>query len=259
MLKMAAACDARGIAPMRQWVASALFFCALALATTARADFVIPAGGFVSLASGGLDLGCTDLIIGGTLQTNSAPVSNVRNLVIQGGGVLDAGSSLISVGGDWSNSGTFLAGTSQVNFIDACAGAAAISGNTTFNNVSYVSSVGKTWTFAAGSTQTVQQVLNIQGTTANPLQFRSSVPGQVAFIDLIGIQNIAHVGVTDMTATGVWLAPFLSNEGGGGNANRWFGVPDSARIPALSPAGLLVLLLLLGGVAAATVRQRRRG
>ncbi len=225
----------------------------------ARADFEIPTGGFMSLADGGLDLGCTDLIVGGMLQTNSAPVTNVRNLIIQSGGTIDAGSSVISVGGNWSNSGTFNAGTSQVAFSDICGvNPAVVSGNTTFYDVSFTSSSGKTWQFASGSTQTIAHFLSIQGTTPNPLQFASTVPGAVAYIQLLGGQSIAHVGVTDVWATGIWLAPYLTNEGGGGNANRWFGVPDYARIPTLSQAGLLALILLLAAVAGGTWSRQRR-
>jgi hypothetical protein len=42
--------------------------------------------------------------------------------------------------------------------------------------------------------------LEITGTAPQPIQFRSSVPGQVAFINLTGTgtQQIVHVGVTDV-------------------------------------------------------------
>ena len=225
----------------------------------ARADLEIPAGGFMGLAAGGLDLGCTDLIVGGTLQTNSAPVANVRHLIIQSGGTIDAGTSVISVGGNWSNAGTFSAGTSLVAFSDICGvNPAAVSGSTAFYDASFASGSGKTWQFAAGSTQTIQHLLSIQGTTPNPVQFASSVPGTVAYIRLLGAQAIAHVGVTDVWATGVWLAPYQTNEGGGGNANRWFGVPDYARIPTLDPVGLLALILLLAALAGGTWSRQRR-
>lgn len=244
---------------LRRLAGSALLCSALLLSSPARADLVIPSGGLISLGSGGLDLGCTDLVVGGTLQTNSAPVTNVRHLTIQNGGLLDAGSSSISVGGNWSNSGAFTAGTSQVTFSDICGvGPATISGNTTFYDVSFVSSTGKTWQFASGSTQTVQHLLNIQGTAPNPLQFRSTVPGQMAFIALAGGQTIAHVGVTDVWASGVWLAPYQTNEGGSGNASRWFGEPDYARIPTLSSLGMLVLLLLLSTVIGRTWSRREK-
>jgi hypothetical protein len=230
--------------------------CALLLASEARADLIVPTGGVVSLAAGGVDLGCTDLVIGGTLQANAAPVLNVRNVVVQAGGTLDAGSGVTNVGGSWTVTGTFIAGSGTVNFVDGCGGAGALGGDTTFNQVSFASATGKSWTFAAGSTQTIEQLLSIQGTPANPVQLRSSALGQPAFIKLNGGQNIAHVGVTDLTATGAWLAPGQSNEGGGGRAIRWFGVPTVAAIPALGTAGRVALLVLLAGAAARRLRRR---
>jgi hypothetical protein len=231
---------------------------AVLAASAARADLNVAAGSVVNLAGAPLDLACTDLIVGGTFVTGSAPISNVRNVVIQAGGSFDAGASTISAGGGWSNAGTFLPGTSEVRFVDACGPAGTISGNTTFFDASFYSTTGKIWTFAVGSTQTVTSMLIIAGTAADPIQLKSSVPGQSAFIDLTGAQTIAHVGVTDLTATGIWLAPHLTNEGGGGNAQRWFGIPDYERIPTLSPAGLVALLLALGVIALSSLPRRRR-
>ncbi|MBK9606917.1 MAG: hypothetical protein IPO58_11080 [Betaproteobacteria bacterium] len=44
---------------------------------------------------------------------------------------------------------------------------------------------------------------------------------------------------------------------GGQNAVRWFGVPDHARIPAVSPAGRHGFLLSLGALAAVNLRRHR--
>ena len=43
---------------------------------------------------------------------------------------------------------------------------------------------------------------------------------------------------------------------GGWNAVRWFGVPDHAWIPPVSPAGRLGLLQSLGAMAAGNLRRR---
>jgi len=251
--------DGCGGGAVRRLAAIAVLSGLAVLAGPARADLIIPSGGVTSLANGALDLGCTDLIVGGTLHVDAAVVSNIRNVAIQPGGILDAGAGSLGVGGNWSNSGTFSAGTSVVAFGDACStGTATISGSTSFYDVSFVTSTAKTWAFAVGSTQTIVHLLTIQGTAANPLQFISTAPGQVAFINLTGAQNIIHVGVTDVWATGEWLAPFLTNEGGGGNANRWFGVPFIPPIPASSPAGLLLLVLLLSAAFARAGSRRLR-
>ena len=233
----------------------ALLF-ALLSGTPTHAALVIPAGGAVNLAGSTLDLACTDLIIAGTLVTGSATINNVRNVVIESGGVLDAGTSTLNVGGSWSKTGSFIAGTSQVNFIDGCSSTATISGNTTFSGLSFVSSVGKNWAFAAGSTQTVQR-FTVQGVAGLPLQLRSTTPGQIAFINLTGTQSVAHVGVTDLSASGLRLAPDQVNEGGS-NASRWFGEPDYAQVPTLTESALLILMLLIGAIAARTLSTRER-
>src|SRR5262249_12605895 len=190
-----------------------------------------------------LDLACTDLIVGGKFQVASGTVQNARNVTIQGGGTLDGGTGVIQVGGNWTDNGSFVAGTGEVDFRDACGGgSASISGSTTFNRASFVSAIGKSYIFAVGTTQKILSLLQITGTAPGPIQFRSSASGQVAFINLInsGTQNIQHVGVTDVWSTGQCLAPGQSNEGGGGNAKNWFCAPNGGggggtptRIPAL--------------------------
>jgi hypothetical protein len=146
-----------------------------------------------------IDLACTDVVVSGTLQVNSGQLSNVRSLTINPGGAIDGGSGLIEVAGNWTNSGTFIAGTGTVNFRDLCSfGNAVVMGSTT-------------------------------------------------------------VGVTDVWATGQWLAPFLTNEGGSGNAQRWFGVPDSggvAAIPTLDAAALFSLAALLAAIGLWSLKRR---
>ncbi len=214
----------------------------------------------MSLGSGALDLACTDLIVGGSLQLDSAPVTGVRHVDIQAGGTINGGLGSITLSGNWTNSGTFNAGSSQINFDDSCGtGTSTITGNTTFFDLSLVSSSGKTFNMQAGSTQTIINLLTILGAAGNPLQIRSTLPGQLAFTNLLGNQNIAHVGVSDNTATGVWLAPFQANEGGNSATTRWFGDPNFvAKIPTLGPMSLLMLTLLLGAMAMGTWARRQR-
>jgi hypothetical protein len=239
------------------------------LAGTAQADLTIPAGSVTSLGSGTMDLACTDVVVAGTLQVNTGSIKNVRNLSIQAGGILNGGSGLVEVGGNWTNGGSFVPGTGTVNFRDLCSpGSATITGSTTFYRASFVTATGRNYVFAVGSTQTVTSVLEISGTASNPIQFRSSAAGQVAFINLLigGTQLIQHVGVTDVWATGQWLAPFQTNEGGGGNAHRWFGTPGgggggggggvSTAIPTLGNAALAALAALLAAAGSWFARQR---
>ena len=228
----------------------------------AAADVIIPPGATWSLNGGTLDLGCTDQTVAGTLQIGSGQELSARNITIQSGGVVDGGSGAIELGGNWSNNGGFLAGASTVRFRDLCALAiSTISGSSSFANARFVTSTGKNYVFAVGSVQTITGVLEITGTTPQPIQFRSSAPGQIATIDLAptATQQIAHVGVTDVWATGQPLAPDLKNEGGGGNAMGWFGslVPGAvASIPALSNVMMATLAALLALFAGPGLRRR---
>ena len=252
---------------MRRFTAcSALALVAvLAPVFAVHADLIVPAGGQYTTSGGQTDVACTDVVVAGTLTVDTGSLVNVRHLTIQAGGTIAGGSGVIQVGGNWSNSGTFTAGTSTVRFNDLCGlTSATISGSTTFANARFVSSTGKNYVFAVGTTQTVSAILEIAGTTPNPIQFRSGTSGQVANINLLpaGTQQIQHVGVTDVWATGQHLAPSLTNEGGGGNANRWFGGvnpnPPFAEhpVPALGDLAALALAALLAGFGMVNLRRR---
>lgn len=235
----------------------------VALAAPALADLDVPSGGSQDLAGGSMDLACTDVVIDGTLKLSGGSLLNVRHLTLGAGGAIDADTGTIQIGGNWTNNGgTFTAGTSSVQFRDLCSlPAANVSGDTTFANASFVTATGKNYVFSVGSTQRIGGILEIAGTTPQPIQFRSSSPGSVASINLLGAgtQQIQHVGVSDVWATGQWLAPFQTNEGGSGNANRWFGngpAPVVSAVPTLADAALVVLAALLACFGALGLRGR---
>jgi hypothetical protein len=238
------------------------FALALAAISVAHADLIVPAGGQYTTGGGQTNLACTDVVVAGTLLVAGGSLVNVRHLTIQPGGTIDGGSGAIQVGGNWSNGGTFAPGASTVRFDDACGlPTATIIGSTTYFNARFTSTSGKNHVFQVGTTQTVAGLLEILGTVTNPIQFRSSAPGQVANIDLLptGAQNIVHVGVTDVWATGQHLAPAQTNEGGGGNALNWFGSPNVTEIPipTLGDPALLMLAALSACVAMIELRRRR--
>ena len=255
--------EVRARTPARLLLAATLAIAAFGSARQAHADLIVPVNAVMNLASGTIDLACTDLIIAGTLQIASGSILNARHVTIQAGGTVDGGTGILALGGNWTNAGQFIPGASQVRFRDLCSLATAeIAGNATFATASLVTTVGKNYVFAVGSTQHVNNLLEISGTAALPVQFRSSGVGQTAFIDLLasGVQTIQHVGVTDVWATGQWLAPALTNEGGGGNANRWFGgfVPGVATpIPTLGYSMLVAMTLLFAATGALLLRRRR--
>jgi hypothetical protein len=260
----ALAVESKGESPMFAYRSGDAFFralivlCLLFCASSAHADFVVPAGASVSLGGGTIDLGCTDLSVDGNQQINSGSMLNTRNVSVQSGGILDGGSGNIALVGNWSNGGTFTAGSGTVSFSDnpACATSSTITGTSTFANLSLLSANGKTYTFAAGFTQSILDVLTIQGTSITPIVINSTIPGQQGNIFLApgGTQNIRFVSVTDNYGTGQILAPTQQNQGGGGKVRGWFGIPLIAvaviaqAIVALDAKGLLLLLAMMGGL-----------
>ncbi len=225
------------------------------LALPVHADMEVPVGTSSSTGGGIYDLACSDLLVAGTLNVDSGQIINVRNIIIQSGGVVSGGSGVISLSGNWSNAGSFSAGTGAVNFVDnaPCVTSSTISGNTTFGILRLTSTVGKIYTFAAGSVQQVANGLTITGTAALPILLVSSTPGQFASIDLLSGQLISNVSVDWIRASGLWLAPGQTNRNAAGNAPRWFG--QGEIIPTLSHWALALLML---ATLAFGLRARRR-
>jgi len=228
----------------------------------ALAQILVPAGSSLSLNGGSLDLAGTDFAIAGSFATGSGGVNGANNIDILAGGMLDGGSGYLRLSGDWSNAGVFNPAGGTVFFIDGVAGSSNIAGSSVFNNLSFISANGKSYVFAVGSTQTINSALAIAGTPSAGIQFKSSVAGQVANINLLlsGAQNISYVGVSDVHATGQHLAPMLTNDGGSGNAMGWFsavqpGGGTTVPAPALSAFVLALLILLTAGLGLYRVRR----
>jgi hypothetical protein len=230
-----------------------------ALATSVHADLIVPTASTVSLGGGSMDLACTDVVISGTLDLQGGSLANVRNVSINAGGALVAGSGSITLAGNWTNAGSFTAGTGSVNFIDAptCAVSSTLTGNTTFATLTFISSTGKPYRFAAGSTQTITTQLTATGTQALPLPLQSATPGQPAFINLLGQQTMSELAVTDLTATGIRLAPQLTNRNLSPTAGAigWFAEAPQI-VPTLSQSLIIALGALLLSLGLRTQQRR---
>ena len=227
-------------------VIAASSFCAPVFAQT-----TIPSGASIQLNGGSFNLAGTSLLDAGMFGLGSGALINTANVSIANGASVAAGTGSMTLFGDWSNLGAFIAGSGAVNFIDGGIAASNISGNSTFDNASFASSTGKTYSFVAGSTQTVSGALTILGTSTLGIQFKSATPGQAANLNLLpgGTQNIDFVGVSSVHATGQPLAPTKTNFGGSGVALGWFGslLAGVAAVPAstLSTLGMLLLCAVL--------------
>lgn len=141
---------------------------------TAQAATVIPSGSTMTVPGVALDLACTDLLVQGTLNVGLAQINQSTTVTIAGGGLLSAGQGTINVGGDWNNSGSFIAGTSTVVLSDICGNPTGqLSGNTTFYNLTLTSSLGKQFIFPAGTNIVVTGTLTLQGVPGNPIRLLS--------------------------------------------------------------------------------------
>ena len=211
-----------------------------------------PGGGTHLIAGNWNDTGVTFTPSGGVVQlTGAAPTitQNVSNyfsgltigasttaslgsaITVQGNlfiqGSLSAGANGITVGGNWTNSGTFTGGSGTVTFTNAALGS-TFTGSTTFNNLTCVTP-NKTLTFTLGSTQTVTGTLNLQGAAASLINLVSSSTGSPWFFKVTSAGPTAqYVDPSDSNANGNTITATNSIDGGS-NVN-WSVTPPASTI-----------------------------
>jgi hypothetical protein len=102
--------------------ALALVVGAFAATPAARADVIIPSTGVVRLDSGGVDAACTDLIVAGTLDLDAGALVNLRDVIVQPGGVLNGGSGSITLSRNFTvlPGGTYNAERSTLRYDRNC-------------------------------------------------------------------------------------------------------------------------------------------
>ena len=163
----------------------------------------VEAGASFDLGDGRLDLGCSDLAVAGDFALGSGTVDQILDVTLSLGGTLDGANGTLNMTGNWNNAagGTFIAGTSSVNFVDGCGvSAATITGNTTFSTLTITTTTGKSYQFEAGSTQTIGAVLSLSGAVGNLLVIGSTSPGNEAILNRQGIATVDFVQVQDLRA-----------------------------------------------------------
>lgn len=239
------------------WLAGGLGL-GMAMAGGVGAQVSVGAGAALDLGNGRMDLAGAPLRVEGAMALGAGTVDAAGAVEITLGGVMLGENGTLRTFGDWLNAGVFEPGVSRVSFADGGAGSTSMAGATTFYVLEFLSGVGKTFRLPAGVTQTVQSLLRIRGTPSAPVQMASTAPGSAAMLNLVfaGTQDIAYVGVSDVHATGQWLAAGQQNMGGTGNARRWFGGPGVPPQPV--PAGSLVTWLLMAGLMLAAVARAFR-
>jgi len=228
----------------------------VASGAAAAGRLTVGAGSSLDLGSATLDLGEHDLEVAGNFSAGTGLVVDAHHVIIQPGGSLDGESAIILLCGSWSNSGTFIAGTSSIRFVDGCGETAVtITGDTTFHDLQLTTSSGKVYALESGSTQTVTDFLTLEGTPGNRLELQSTTPGNEAYIDLQGGQSVISINVQDNYAIGnpLLLGPDSSSLG---NTLGW----TLQAIPSLPTLGLVLLagLMALGAVTALRGRSPAR-
>lgn len=212
----------------------------------------VGANSSLSLGSGRVDLACADLVVGGLLSGGTGALDQVRDLTILNG-IVQGEMATFTVTGDWTNSGSFDAGTSTVSLVDGCGRASAtISGDSTFYDLDVTTSSGKLVSFEKTKTTTVTGHLTLAGAAGQRLQIRSTVDGSQAYLDLQGSQTVDYVEVKDNHAIGT---PILYGDESTtlGNTVGWI---LGTQIPALGAWGLLALAVLLAAGPARALRRR---
>ncbi len=236
-------------------------FCFVLLAgcSSAHADLSVPTGAQVLLGGGRIDLGGTDVSVGGMMFLGTGALDRVGSMALSG--ALDAGSGTVELSGDWTNAGAFTPGTSSVRFFDGGRAQSLFMGDSAFHDLQLLSGSGKTYSIESARTLAIASALTIRGVAGQPIQVASPDPAQVAFLDLApaGSQDIGFTGVSNVHAIGQPLAPDEINQGGSGNDTGWFGtgVLNAVPVPAMTTLSALVLVLLT--LALAFVNRPRAG
>jgi filamentous hemagglutinin family protein len=187
-------------------------------------------------ATFGSDISANSLsITNGTLVTDGYELTLTGSLSISASKTLNAssgtdGASTITLGGGWTNNGTFTAGSSTVtlNGTDQ-----TITGSSTFFNLTKTVAAAATLTFAAGSTTTVGGTLTLNGAVGALLSLRSSASGTRWFVNPTGTRSVSFVDVRDSeNLTLPIIDPSSSVDSG--NNKYWF--PEAILLPRI-PAG----------------------
>ncbi|TPW15172.1 MAG: hypothetical protein FD130_1251, partial [Halothiobacillaceae bacterium] len=200
----------------------------------------------------------------GTWTLNAALVA-FGNITITTG-LLDVSSSnhSVTLGGHWSNSGTFTARSGTVTLNGT---AQNITGSTTFNNLTKSVGSATTLTFAAGSTTTINGLATLNGAAGQLLSLRSSSSPTRWNLNLAGTKSISYVDVQDSDASGSIagnkpITPATSTNSG--NTIAWFAGTFNGTVysdQGITPvaAGKTIRLLVNGANAGTTTTDGSGG
>lgn len=188
------------------------------------------AGAFPSLIAGNSYANVRFNNAGGSwAQTANITVSG--NLTITAGTLVSGGFN-VDLSGNWSNSGTYMAGAGTVNLVGTNQ---SILGSTTFNNLSkvipFATGLAQILTFDNLGSQVIAGTWTAQGGMNARLSLVSDVPGMQWDIDPQGTRSIFRLSVTDSNNVnaGAVIATGTDSVDGGNNTNWTFGGTGVAK------------------------------
>ena len=164
----------------------------------------------------------------GTLTLNGA--TTLTNLTISAG-TLTTASAAFNIAGNWSNSGTFTAGSGTVTFNGT---SQTITGTTTFNN--FTVNAGDTVTFPSTLTQTFNGTFTAIGTLGSIITINASSLGSAATLSSAGTISCDYLSVADSAAVGGanWQAGSHSTKSGN-DVSGWI-FPVTTTAPTVTTA-----------------------
>lgn len=182
---------------------------------------------------GDLDVAGGSLTMGTVGAGSPATLTVTGDAVFAAGATFDGMTSPLFLGGNFDNGGGFTSlGTVTFN------GAAQdVRGSTVFNNLTRNSPAPATLRFEAGSTQTVNGTLNLQGAAGALLALRSLTPGSQWNLQAPGTRVVQYVDVQDSNNLLLpVINPALSINSG--NNLRWW--DDLVPNPSASPMAIML-------------------
>jgi hypothetical protein len=239
-------------------------------AAPVRADFAVGAGAQVDFGDATVDFGCGRLDVAGQATGSAAQLVSIGDFSLAAGGAFAPGASQLVLGGGFASAGSFVAGSSRVEVVDACgSGISTFAGATGFYDLAVTSATAKRLVLPVGLAQSVTHALILQGVAGNLLSVESAAAGQRAVFAIApgASQSIDYVQARDNQASLATIAPGAAaayHSIDGGNLVNWFengGGPtpgNALPTPTLDALSRTLLIALLLAVAVAVLRRRLR-
>jgi hypothetical protein len=135
---------------------------------------------------------------------------------VNNAGTLQTGTGAIKLGGNWTNTGVFIAGSSEVAFKGPAP--STIKGENYFFNFT-CTQPGKQLSFEAGKTQTIDGAWTLSGVAGGLVALRSTVAGIQWMVKPQGTRNISFVDVEDSNNISPAVINAVSSIDSGNNTN----------------------------------------